>query len=101
MNTQKKNIYYLTSIVICMVVSILYLTIQSATAGVTLSQLEKERIQLARENQMLSHNLAQKTSLSSIQIQAHDLGFFENPQTVYLGGGDYFADSSTRFTQLE
>jgi len=85
--------------VLVMVMSILYLTIQSATAGVALSQLEIERVQLARENQMLAHGLASKTSLTEIQTQADELGFVENPKTVYLGGGEFFADSSTRLLE--
>ncbi|PJF37564.1 MAG: hypothetical protein CUN55_21425, partial [Phototrophicales bacterium] len=75
------------------VVSIVYLTIQSATAGARLNELEKERAMLEREIQEMSIDLASATSLTSIGEMAEEKGFVTDAEVYYVGELEAFADS--------
>lgn len=92
MNIQVKTAY-LPVVLVTVIVSIVYLTIQSATAGAQLNELEKQRALLERQNQEMALSLASYTSLTEINEDAEDKGFIANAETLYLGELEAFADS--------
>ena len=95
MNDQTLTLHklYLPTAIVVVIVSIIYLTIQAATAGARLSELENERAMLEREIQNMAIVLADSTSLTNISESAEDKGFVVDAETVYLGEIDAFADS--------
>lgn len=65
-------------------ISTVYLGIQVATSGTTLSKLEEEQASLIRENQILTSILVEKTSLSNNEGEVERLGFKVPERILYL-----------------
>ena len=83
--------HYMWIIVFMLVVASIYITIQTATSGAELAQLERSRQELARENQRLSSRLIRMSSLTNIEVSAENEGFVEATNTVYLTEPSTFA----------
>lgn len=62
----------------------IFFTIQTATSGAHLAQLEKEEANSRRENQALSAELVKLSSLTSIKEEAEQLGFGKPAKVIYI-----------------
>lgn len=74
---------YLIPLVIVTTVTIVYMTIQTATSGAKLSNMEDKEIKLRQQNNRLYDELVMQSSLSKIANQAEDLGFQKPEMVVY------------------
>jgi len=67
------------------------LTLQTSTAGATLSYLENEERNIIKENFSLNDQLATTESLVRYESMASQLGFTKNINVEYLTVDDIFA----------
>lgn len=69
---------------IAFIVVTVYLTIQTATAGAKIANLEQKQEELAKENRELSDKLIRTSSLTKISEKADELGFVKPSDIIYL-----------------
>jgi len=68
-----------------------FFTIQTATSGAALASLEKERIELERENSYLSEEIVRSSSLTQSKEKAESLGYLQPEKILYVKGDDFLA----------
>ena len=91
-NNTSNKLTYVWVVVGIFIIGTVYFTIQVATSGSKLAQLERERMQLTKETQSLSSDLMQQTSLTQIGQRAEEMGFIKPDKIVYLQNQDSVAD---------
>ncbi len=79
-----KRLALLWLIIGVFVVSIVFITIQSATMGAELAVLEEEERLLIKERQELSSRIIKSQSLTTIKEQSVQLGFIRPSDTLYF-----------------
>lgn len=65
-------------------IGIVFLTVQSASAGARLKLLEERELQIEAENRGLSTKLVELTSLTKIEQMSKQLGFIKPEETFYI-----------------
>jgi len=68
-----------------------FYTIQTATVGAQLANLELEEKELLKSNQDLSSNLVRSSSLSELEQTADELGFNKPLKTFYVSTDEFVA----------
>lgn len=66
------------------VVVTIFFTIQTATSGATLAQLERDGETVIEENRTLSRQLIYLNSLSSLEKEAKGFGFEKPQKVIYI-----------------
>ncbi len=88
--SKKKMTFLWMAIGLFIVVSIFF-TIQTATSGAELSQLEHHQGQLSKENQELKSEIIRSSSLTDIGDSAEELGFIKPQKVFYISEEVTFA----------
>jgi len=66
------------------IISYVFITIESATEGASLTKIIKEESRLRDENQVLSTRLIKESSLTTLEIKAIELGFIKPSDIIYI-----------------
>ncbi len=66
-----------------------YFTIQTATTGAVLANLERQETELNKMNSDLSEKVISSTSLTAIEEKAQNLGFAQPKQVIYLNTDEF------------
>lgn len=66
-------------------------TVQTATTGAKLAELEREEKSLIKSNQKLSRYLVKSSSLSEMEETADELGFKKPVNTFYISTEEFVA----------
>jgi len=84
--TKKKRKFtkLIIPVVVVFVIATVLLTIQTATSGARIAQLEEKQDELTRENRELNDKLVRTSSLTQISEDASELGFHKPSDIVYL-----------------
>lgn len=82
---------YLGVIVFAFISLIVILSIKMSVRGEELASLEREEIDLIKENKDLSAKLASEISLTSINEKVLTLGFLKPEKTIYVSRADAVA----------
>ena len=85
--TKKREIKKTTVLLPILVVLasvVVFLTIETATSGARLAQLEQEEAALLKRNQELAEQLVKTTSLTNLAEEAEVLGFRKPSQVIYI-----------------
>ncbi len=74
---------------VCGILAILsiFMTIETATSGAEISDLQKREAQLANQKQNIEANLVESLSVNSLQEKSVEMGFTEVNNLVYVSGG--------------
>lgn len=75
---------YLTPVLIAFGIFTVYLTIEAATSGAKLAELERKAVELSSENQRLSGDLVRSSSLKDLGEKAEEMGFSKPQEVVYI-----------------
>lgn len=75
---------FMLPVLIILAVATIFLTIEAATEGAKLANLEQESRELARKNQLLEAELVSSSSLSELGEKAEELGFQKPANVVYI-----------------
>jgi len=85
----KRNIIWLfIAVFVC--IQVLF-TIQTASIGAKLAQLEREAEDLTKNNQGLSRYLVESSSLTEMEETADELGFIKPLNTFYISMEEFVA----------
>jgi len=76
--------YGLWLILFLLVIANVYLTVETATSGAQIVSLEKKEQILANEKRLSSEEIIKKSSLSSIQQKAQEMGYRKPQNIVYI-----------------
>ncbi|HJX58945.1 hypothetical protein A2V61_01260 [Candidatus Woesebacteria bacterium RBG_19FT_COMBO_47_8] len=68
-----------------------FLTVETATSGATLSYLEKQEQNLSRENSDLEDSIVKASSLNGFEKKSAELGFVKPSQILYINGKEEVA----------
>ena len=89
---KKKNLVW---IYLAIFISIqVYSTIQTATTGARLADLEMQAKELSEEKRVLEDRLVSKSSLKALEEKAEGLGFSRHENIVYIKPGEPFAKAN-------
>lgn len=75
---------YLLPVLIAFGILTVYLTIEAATSGAKLAELENRAAELATENQRLSGEIVRSSSLRDLGEKAEEMGFMKPQEVVYI-----------------
>jgi hypothetical protein len=75
---------YMLPVLVVFGILTVYLTIEAATSGAKLADLERKAIELSAENQKLSNQLVRSSSLKDLGEKAEDMGFSKPSEVVYI-----------------
>jgi hypothetical protein len=73
------------------IAAVIFVTVEMASSGATLSKLEKEEAYLVSENQKLGDELVRASSLSQFEDVSVSLGFGKPANIVYITEKDIVA----------
>lgn len=82
---------YLLPILIIFGLFTVYLTIEVATSGARLAELERQAAELAGENQRLSGEIVRSSSLKDLGAKAEEMGFVKPSEVVYISADEVVA----------
>ncbi len=83
--TKKKKITKLIiPLFVAFIIATVLLTIQTATSGAKIANLENKQEELAKENRELNDRLIRMSSLTKISEEADELGFVKPSDIIYL-----------------
>lgn len=89
---QKSKLAVLGFVVfVCFVLATIVLTIQTASVGATISDLEEKETALAKVNRELEGELVVHQSVQKLDLSAEDLGFGEAEDIIYFSHDSYVA----------
>jgi hypothetical protein len=83
-NKQSKRAILVWIFVILFFFGTVFTTIQTVTMGATLASLEEESEKIIEENEKLTQNLYQSTSLTKINNKAEELGYSKPANIFYI-----------------
>lgn len=83
---KKIKIYFLWALIAVFVMANVYFTVELATSGAEIANLEKKEVELSQENNLLREQLSKTTSLNEIAQKADEMGFAKPARIVYLSG---------------
>lgn len=69
----------------------IYFAIETATSGSILTRLEQEEYALSRQNQELSSQIIEASSLIKLDQKANELGFVKPNHVLYISGKESVA----------
>lgn len=73
------------------VAGFIYLTVETATSGAVLSDLEHKEAVLTEENRTLSDAITKASSLNSLEVKTGELGFSRPSNILYITGKEEVA----------
>ena len=82
---------YLLPVLVLFGIFTVYLTIESATSGAQLAELERKAAEIARENQRLSGEIVRSSSLKDLGKKAEEMGFIKPQEVVYISADEAVA----------
>jgi len=65
----------------------IFMTIETATSGAEIADLQKKETQLASQQQNIEESLVENLSVNSLQEKSTEMGFVEVNNLVYVSGG--------------
>jgi hypothetical protein len=68
-----------------------YLTVETATSGAVLSDLERKETLLTEENRELSETIAKASSLNILETKTTELGYNKPSNILYITGKEEVA----------
>ena len=74
-----------------LVAGFIYLTVETATSGAVLSDLERREALLTEENRELGETIAKASSLNSLETKTLELGFNKPSNILYITGKEEVA----------
>jgi hypothetical protein len=79
--------------VVCGLLAIvsIFMTIESATSGAEVANIQKQEIALLDQKEELQNTLVQNLSTNSLQDKGNQLGFTKVDNLVYVSGGETVA----------
>jgi hypothetical protein len=86
----KVPLYFLPILVVFGLFTV-YLTIEAATSGARLAELERQAVEIANENQRISGEIVRSSSLKDMGEKAEDMGFVKPTEVVYISEKDAVA----------
>lgn len=78
--------YFVWTVLGVLVIANVYFTVEFATSGAEIANLEKKEAELIKESNFLSEELLKTTSLNDIAQKAGEFGFTKPTRIVYLNG---------------
>lgn len=84
LNLIKIKEYGLWLILFLLVIFNVYTTIETATSGAQIVNLEKREQALANEKRLSSEEITKKSSLSSVEQKAQEMGYQKPQNIVYV-----------------
>ena len=82
---------YLLPVLVGFGILTVYLTIEAATSGAKLAELERQAAEIAAENQRLSGEIVRSSSLKDLGEKAEEMGFIKPQEVVYISEKDAVA----------
>ena len=81
-----KNIrkYVLIGVCVVLAVSSVFMTVETATSGVEVSNLQKEEAMLSNQKRLLEDNLVKTMSITKLETESGELGFVKPGNLVYV-----------------
>jgi hypothetical protein len=81
------RVYVLGGICGMLAVLSIFMTIETATSGAEIADLQMKEIQLANQQQNIEANLVENLSVNSLQEKSIEMGFTKVNNLVYVLGG--------------
>jgi cell division protein FtsL len=75
---------YLLPVLVVFGILTVYVTIEAATSGAKLAELERRAAELSEENQRLSGEIVRSSSLRDLGEKAEEMGFSKPSEVVYI-----------------
>ena len=72
-------------------IGVVFFTIQTATSGAYLANLEEQEAKLLKESKALKQELAESTSLIAVGEDAEEIGFGKPQKVIYIKEEDTVA----------
>jgi len=72
------------AVTVAIIAAQVFFAIQSSSLGMKLASLEEERLAITKQNDDISKNLIESTSLIKIQEESQKLGFARPTNMVYI-----------------
>ncbi len=85
-NLKSFKVYFLGGICAVLAVLSIFMTIESATSGAEVSEIQKEQALLMSQQQDLQEALVSNLSVNSLQEKSSELGFTKISNLVYVAG---------------
>lgn len=83
-NLKNLRVYLLSGVCGILAILSIFLTIESATSGAEIANLQKQELQLTNQRQDLQEALVENLSVSSLQEKSNQLGFTKITNLVYV-----------------
>ena len=91
-NKEPKNInigasikkYILFAVAGILVISSVFMTVETATSGVEVSNLRQKEVQLSAEKRNLEGNLVQSISMNDLTQKGNEMGYVKPTSMVYV-----------------
>lgn len=90
-NRFKRRLYLYVVLSVCLIVSIVFVTVHGSTLGAELAYLEDEEETLTKNISEAKDTLARSESLSDYAQKADELGFVKPENVIYIGQEKEFA----------
>lgn len=90
-NLKRLKTYVLGGTCGCLAITSVFLTIESATSGAEIANLQKKESTLLTQQQSLQESLVQALSINSLQEKSNELGFTKIGTLVYITGAESVA----------
>jgi hypothetical protein len=81
------RVYVLGGICGLLAILSIFMTIETATSGAEIADLQKKETQLANQQQNIEASLVENLSVNSLQEKSTEMGFTEVNNLVYVSGG--------------
>jgi hypothetical protein len=81
------RVYVLGGICGILAVLSIFMTIETATSGAEIADLQKKEAQLASQQQSIEASLVENLSVNSLQEKSTEMGFVKVGDLVYVSGG--------------
>lgn len=91
-NLKKLRVYILGGLCGVLAVLSIFMTIETATSGVEIADLQKKESRLIGEQQALQENLVENLSTSSLQEKSNEMGFVKVNNLVYVANAETVAN---------
>ncbi len=88
--TSVKSVKNYILITLCgiLAASSVFMTIETATSGAEVANLDKTEIELTNQKRALEENLVKGISMSSLEGKSAELGFIKPESLVYVAGNE-------------
>jgi hypothetical protein len=86
-NIKNIKVYILGGFCGILAILSIFMTIETATSGAEIANLQKEEIKLINQQQEIKENLVEKLSTNFLQEKSTEMGFTKVGNLVYVSGG--------------